>query len=189
MTNNRFRGKERNPYDFLRHRKLKKLDNQPAQQQQQQLSLQQQQTQDPIINANKENLLTRTNKQHYHHDDHQSGGFDYSSSIVSPASNSKKSSTSPRTSSPINHDKTRSTLRATPDQTSKIHVDVTQNPSDKLLLICDSSEPSPRDLTDTVLSSLPTHKVRRSFDILLVDSYPLFLEQNLCFTFFFLFFF
>lgn len=142
-------------------RKIKKLDNQsPQQPPQQQQQQQQQQASNPNINANKENLLTRTNKQHYHQDDHhQSSGFDYSSSLVSSGSNNKKSSCSPRTSSPINHDKTLSTIRATADQTSKIHVDVTQNPSDKLLLMCDSSEPSPRDLTDTVLTGLPTHKV------------------------------
>jgi hypothetical protein len=142
-------------FSFLKKKKIKKPDNQQQQQQQ----LQQQNQQSPIINENKENLLTRTNKQHYHHHhDNESGGFDYSTSIVSPTSNTKKTSCSPRTSSPITHDKKLSTLRATPDQTSKIHVDVSHNPSDKLLLICDSSEPSPRDLTDTALSSLPPHK-------------------------------
>ncbi len=139
---------------FSSNRKIKKPDNQQQQ-------LQQQNQQSPIINENKENLLTRTNKQnyHHHHHDNESGGFDYSTSIVSPTSNTKKTSCSPRTSSPITHDKKLSTLRATPDQTSKIHIDVSHNPSDKLLLTCDSSEPSPRDLTDTALSSLPPHKV------------------------------
>jgi hypothetical protein len=130
---------------------------------------QQQQQQIPIIHENKENLLTRSNKQQQqqqnYHRDNESGGFDYSSSVVSPSSNSKKKSCSPRTSSPITHDKNLSTLRANADPTSKIHVDVRHNLSDKLLLIYDSSEPSPRDLTDTALSSLPTHKVNKySFD-------------------------
>lgn len=84
--------------------------------------------------------MNKSAKQQYQREQ-ESGGF-------------KKSS-----HSSLTHDKHRSTLHATPDQTTKIHVDVTQNPSDKLLLTCDSSEPSPRDLTDTVLSSLPTHKV------------------------------
>lgn len=181
------------PDIFSPCRKIKKLDNQSSQQQQQspqqqQQQQQQQQPSNPNINANKENLLNRANKQHYHQDD-QSGGFDYSTSIVSPGSNNKKSSCSPRTSSPINHDKTLSKIRATPDQTSKIHVDVCQNPSDKLLLMCDSSEPSPRDLTDTVLSGLPTHKVSLFF--VFGFFFPFlrpFLDQNILLTFFLLFF-
>jgi hypothetical protein len=156
---------------FFHYRKIKKSDNQQQQQHQQQ-----QQQQIPIIHENKENLLTRSNKQqqqqqqqqHYHRDN-ESGGFDYSSSVVSPSSNSKKKSCSPRTSSPITHDKNLSTLRANADQTSKIHVDVRQNPSDKLLLIYDSSEPSPRDLTDTALSSLPQHKVNILFSFYFIS--------------------
>ncbi len=116
--------------------------------------------------------MTRTHKQQqqqrYHHDN-ESGGFDYSSSVVSPSSNAKKTSCSPRTSSPKTHDKNLSTFRATPDQTSKIHVDVSHNPSDKLLLMCDSSEPSPRDLTDTALSSLPPHKVNRFLNLVFIS--------------------
>ncbi len=140
---------------FFLNRKIKKPDSQQQQQQQQQQQI-------PIINENKENFLSRNNKQHYHRDN-ESGGFDYAATVVAPSSNTKKTSCSPRTSSPITHDKNLSTLRANPDKTSKIHVDVSQNPSDKLLLICDSSEPSPRDLTDTALSSLPPHKVNIGF--------------------------
>ena len=179
------------PNIFSPYRKIKKLDNQSPQQQQQSAQQQQQQQQqqpsNPNINANKENLLTRANKQHYHQDD-QSGGFDYSTSIVSPGLNNKKSSCSPRTSSPINHDKTLSTIRATSDQTSKIHVDVSQNPSDKLLHMCDSSEPSPRDLTDTVLTGLPTHKVSHFFKFDFPSFVQPFLDQNILLTFFLLFF-
>jgi hypothetical protein len=132
------------------NRKVKKSDNQ-----------QQQQT--PIINENKENLLNSTNKPPHYHHDNESGGFDYSSSVVSPSSLSKKSTRSPRTSSPKTHDKNRSTLRASGDPTSKIHVDVSLNPTDKLMLTCDSSEPSPRDLTDAGLSSVLPHKVKTFF--------------------------
>ncbi|CAF2880656.1 unnamed protein product [Rotaria sp. Silwood2] len=148
-------------FSFLKKKKVKKSDN-PQQQQQQQTQQPQQIT--PIINENKENLLTRTDKhhhqqqQHYHHDN-ESGGFDCSSSAVLQSSISqKKTSSSPRTSSPTTYDKNLSTLHPNVDQTSKIHVDTNHNPSDKSLHICDSSEPSPRDLTDITLSSLPQHK-------------------------------
>ena len=110
----------------------------------------------PTVNENKENLLIRTSKQQHYHRDNQSGGFNYSSSAASP---SKKVPVPPRTSSPITYDKSLPTLRSTVDQTSKIHVDVSHNPSDKLLHVYDSSEPSPRDLTDTTLSILPPHRV------------------------------
>ncbi|CAF0950223.1 unnamed protein product [Adineta steineri] len=145
-------------FSFLKKKKVKQLDNQ-----QQQTQQQSQQHQIPIINENKENFINRTTKQqqqqqqHYRRDN-ESGGFDYSSSVVSPPSNSKKTSCTPRTSSPIAHDKNLSAFHANTDQTSKIHIDVSHNPSDKLLLICDSNESSPHYLTDTVLSSLPQHK-------------------------------
>lgn len=145
-----------------RNRKVKKPD--PPQQQLQQQQQQQQQS-TPIISENKENLLTQaTKKQHYHHDN-ESGGFDCSSSGVLPSSITKNISSSPQTSSPIKYDQNLTKLRPTNDQTSKIHVDVSHNPSDKLLHICDSSEPSPRDLTDITLSSMPPHKVNMIFTL------------------------
>ncbi|CAF3751967.1 unnamed protein product [Rotaria socialis] len=137
-------------FSFLKKKKIKKSDPQQSQQQS-----------TPVTNENKENLLTRNNKQQQQqqqrHQDNESGGFDYSSSVPLSTSISKKASCSPRTSSPISYDKNLTTLRPTADQTSKIHVDV-NHPSDKILHICDSSEPSPRDLTDITLSSLPAHK-------------------------------
>ncbi|CAF1311577.1 unnamed protein product [Rotaria magnacalcarata] len=138
-------------FSFLKKKKIKKSDPQQSQQQS-----------TPVTSENKENLLTRNNKQQQQqqrHQDNESGGFDYSSSVPLSTSISKKASCSPRTSSPISYDKNLTTLRPTSDQTSKIHVDVNHNhPSDKILHICDSSEPSPRDLTDITLSSLPAHK-------------------------------
>lgn len=136
---------------ILLNRKIKKSDPQQSQQQS-----------TPITNENKENLLTRSNKQpqsQQSHQDNESAGFDCSSSVGLSTSNSKKPSCPPRTSSPKSYDKHLSTLRPTIEQTSKIHVDVNQHPTDKLLQICDSSEPSPRDLTDITLSCLPPHKV------------------------------
>ena len=139
---------------------LRKIKNPtgPSQQQQQDPAIH-----PPIVNENKENLLNPTNRQLSPYSrDNQSGGFEYSTSLVSPASLSKKVSSSARTSSPIKPDKNLSKLRASGDPTSKIHIDVSHNPSDKSLLVCDSSEASPRDYTDTGLSSLPPHKVRRN---------------------------
>ena len=113
--------------------------------------------------------------------DQQSTGFEYSSpSVVSPNSLNK-----PRTSSPITHQQHLSTLHASGDQTSKIHIDVSHNPSDKSFVLCDSSQASPRDLTDAGLSSLPPHKVSEyhltSFSVL-IDH----LEKVIIFILFFI---
>ncbi|CAF1193090.1 unnamed protein product [Rotaria sordida] len=153
-------------FSFLKKKKVKKSDNQQQQQQQQHHQI------TPITNENKENLLTRTDKQQQqqqqqYHRDNESGGFDGSSSAVLQSSISKKTSSSP----PITYDKNLSTLRPNIDQTSKIHIDTNQNPSDKLLHICDSSEPSPRDLTDITLSSLPAHKTETSSSFSCHSSY------------------
>lgn len=150
-------------FSFLKKKKIKNPDGASSSTAQQQTpsatSSQQVQHQEQLSsssnNDNKENVLNTSTKPSLHFSsDQQSMGFDYSSSsVVSPNSLTKT-----RTSSPTIHHQHLSTLHASGDQTSKIHIDIGHHPSDRSFLLCDSSQGSPRDLTDAGLSSLPPHK-------------------------------
>lgn len=135
-------------FSFLKKKKIKSPDHSSGDQPQE-VPNQQSSTHVPIINENKENLLNTSNKSTLHYScEHQLAEIEYSPSATVPVSLSKHTTPS------LVH----SNIHPNVEQTTKIHIDVSHNPSDRSLLLCDSSEASPRDYTDAGLSSLRKHK-------------------------------
>ncbi|CAF0723901.1 unnamed protein product [Didymodactylos carnosus] len=167
-----------NMFSFLKKKKVRKSDKKgdhhgftstSSDDHQQQQQQQQQQHHHHHRGENKENLIETNGKPISNKSDNDSGGFDYSQIKQYSCSddNSFNDRTPIRTSSPLidrtsgggmgggKGGLTTSIVTDTAtlcDQSAEMHIDITNGKC------CDSSEPSPRDLTDGVLHSCLPHK-------------------------------